>query len=400
MSVHQSRFAGEKILIADDEKVIVELVGLLLKKRGFEVLSAHDGEQCLQMVEKHRPALVLLDYMMPVMNGLDALKLIRSQYPDTCVVMFTGKGNEEVAVELMRAGAADYLRKPFANSSLQERIDAVLSVRKVEIKNRELLRERELLQCEIEQWNSKLEQRVREKSSELEQAHKEIVQAEKLAALGHISAGMVHEIRNPLNSINLFAQILLSAEGLDEENQGYVYKITQEVERIDEILIQMLASSPGDVNKQMKVDLAEIIDKVLCDYQTRINKQKIELVLNIDRQVPLIKADFLEIEQIFTNLIGNSLFEMPEGGILTISLQSDAEKLSVTVADTGPGIPHENIPRIFDPFFTTKEKGTGFGLSVVLRIVKSCGGHIHVNSSPGAGACFAIELPLFPDSVH
>ena len=154
MAARQSRFAGEKILIVDDEAVIVELAGLLLKKRGFEVFSAFDGKQCLQMVAEHQPALVLLDYMMPVMNGLDALKVIRSQYPDTSVVMFTGKGNEEVAAEIMKAGAADYLRKPFTDSSLPERIDAVLSIRQVEIENRELLKERELLQGEIKQWNS------------------------------------------------------------------------------------------------------------------------------------------------------------------------------------------------------------------------------------------------------
>lgn len=400
MSAHLSRFAGEKILISDDDEAIVNLVGLLLKKYGFAVLSAANGEQCLQMVAEHQPALVLLDYMMPVMNGLDTLKQIRSHYPDTYVVIFTGMGNEDVAVDLMKAGASDYLRKPFTNRNLKERIDAVLSVRKIEIENRELLKEREILQCEIQQWNTKLEQRVREKSTQLEQAHKEIIQSEKLAALGHISAGMVHEIRNPLNSINLFAQILLSAAGLDEENQGYLHKITQEVERIDEILIQLLASSPADKTKLGRVDLADVIDKVLSDYQARIHKQQIELHLNIDRHVPLIRAYPLDVEKIFTNLIGNALFEMPEGGILTIALQIDAEKLSVTVADTGQGIPHENIQRIFDPFFTTKKMGTGFGLSVVLQVVKSCGGKIHVDSSPGAGACFTIELPLFPDSVH
>ena len=400
MPVLRSRFTGEKILIADDEEVIVDLAGLLLTKYGFEVFSAHNGEQCLEMVEKHRPALVLLDYMMPVMNGLDALKKIRSQYPDTYVVMFSGKGSEEVAVELMKAGAADYLRKPFTNRSLKERIDTVLSVRKVEIENRALLKEREFLQGEIKQWNLKLEQRVREKSSELEQAHKEIVQAEKLATLGHISAGMAHEIRNPLNSINLFAQILLAAEKLDQEHQDYVYKITQEVERIDEFLIQMLASSPGENNKQKWVDLAVIIDKIINDNQPRINTQRIHLELSIDRKAPLIQAEPLEIEQIFTNLIGNALFEMATGGTLSISLQADSEKLLVTVSDTGAGILPENVPRIFDPFFTTKEKGTGFGLSIVLRVVKSCGGRIFVDSSLGGGTCFTIELPLFPSSVH
>jgi len=96
---------------------------------------------------------------------------------------------------------------------------------------------------QIEQWNVKLEQRVREKSMELAHAHEEIVQSEKLAALGHVSAGMAHEIRNPLNSINLFAQLLFTADCLDEENRTYVDKITQEVDRIDETLMQMLASS-------------------------------------------------------------------------------------------------------------------------------------------------------------
>ena len=181
---------------------------------------------------------------------------------------------------------------------------------------------------------------------------------------------------------------------------SYVYKITQEVERIDEILIQMLASSPDDSNKQKLVDLVEIIDKVLSDYQARIDKQRIELKLNINRKAPLIRADLHEIEKIFTNLIGNALYEMPEGGVLTIALQADVEKILVMISDTGSGIPSGNISRIFDPFFTTKEKGTGFGLSVVLQVISSLGGRITVDSPPGSGACFIIELPLLPASVH
>jgi signal transduction histidine kinase len=400
MTDSQSCFLGEKILVVDDDLLIVKLTVLLLEKWGFQVFTASDGKQCLEMVARHRPALVLLDYMMPVMNGLEALRLIRAHYPDTSVIMFTGKGNEEVAVELMMAGAADYLRKPFVNGNLRERIEAVLATRKVELENRELLKERELLQNEIKLWNEKLEKRVLEKSSELEQAHKEIVQSEKLAALGHISAGMAHEIRNPLNSINLFAQILSTAEGLDEENRGYINKILQEVERIDEILIQMLASSSGKENKTESVDFIKIIEKVLCDSQARIEKQGINLDLDLPQEIPLLQADPLEIEQIFTNLISNALYEMPNGGVLSLSVTADAEKIVITIADTGRGIAPEYVQRIFDPFFTTKERGTGFGLSVVMRIVKSCGGQIHVDSTQGGGAQFIIKLPLLPDSVH
>lgn len=395
MSEGQSCFAGEKILVVDDEDSIVKLTSLLLKKWGFDTLSASNGEECLNMVEKHRPGLVLLDYMMPVMNGLEALKQIRQRYPDTYVIMFTGKGSEEVAVEVMKAGAADYLRKPFVKGSLKDRIDKVLFARQVEIENREILHERELLQHEIKMWNEKLEQRVREKSHELEQAHKEILQSEKLAALGHISAGMAHEIRNPLNSINLFAQILQTAEGLDGENRDYVDKIIQEVERIDDILVQMLASSPGKDSLPHQVALPTVINKVVSDYHARIEKQNIELVLDIEQDAPCIAADSLEVEQIFTNLIGNALYEMPDGGVLTISLHSNSEKLWFSVTDSGGGIAEENIKHIFDPFFTTKDNGTGFGLSVVMRIVSSFGGKVHAANTHASGARFSVEIPLF-----
>ncbi len=400
MNMSKSRFAGEKVLLVDDEEVILELTTLLLKKRGFEVLLARNGEECVRAVAEHQPALVLLDYMMPVMNGLDALKQIKINYPDTYVIMFTGKGSEEVAVELMKAGASDYLQKPFSNKHLQDRVDSILSIRKVELENHELLKEREFLQREIEEWNRELEERVVSKSRELERAHKEIIQSEKLATLGHISAGMAHEIRNPLNSINLFAQILFSAPELDEENRGYVQKITQEVERIDSILLQMLAASKGKGKIKNRVDLVGIINKVLSASNVQIEAQGVQVDSRMDTDAPRIEADPIEIEQIFTNLISNALFEMPSGGTLTICLENDAEHLSIKIADTGQGIPPENISRLFDPFFTTKEKGTGFGLSVVLRIVKGCGGKISVESQPGEGACFIVDLPLLPAAVH
>lgn len=400
MTMGLSRFAGEKVLLVDDEEVILELTALLLRKRGFNVLMARNGEECIRRVAEHQPALVLLDFMMPVMNGLDALKQIKINYPDTYVIMFTGKGSEEVAVELMKAGASDYLQKPFSNKNLQDRIDSILAIRKVELENHELHKEREFLQREIEEWNRELEQRVVIKSRELEMAHKEIIQSEKLATLGHISAGMAHEIRNPLNSINLFAQILQSAPELDAENRMYVDKISQEVERIDQILLQMLAASKGQGKQRVRVNLEAIIHKVLKDAKIQIGAQNISVECSLDSDAPMIEADPIEVEQIFTNLIGNALFEMPDGGRLGVVLTSDAEKLSVKISDSGQGIPTENLSRLFDPFFTTKEKGTGFGLSVVLRIVKGCGGKISVESRPGEGATFIVELPLLPASIH
>ena len=177
-------------------------------------------------------------------------------------------------------------------------------------------------------------------------------------------------------------------------------KVIYEVERIDNILVQMLASSKGDQKGKNQVALAAMINKVLENYSVQIEAQQVEVATSIDTDSPKIQADPLEVEQIFTNLIGNALFEMPGGGRLTITLRSDAEKLLIRVSDTGKGIPGENLSRVFDPFFTTKEKGTGFGLSVVLRIVNGCGGKIKAENIEGAGASFLIELPLLPASVH
>ncbi len=390
---HTSQFAGEKILVVDDEEVIVDLTALLLRGRGFEVLTAHNGEECLEVVRREQPALVLLDYMMPVMDGETALKKIVQQHPDTYVIMFTGKGSEEVAVRLMKTGAADYLQKPFVNSSLLERIDTVLLIRLVELANRELMREKDLLQREIEAWNLHLERRVEEKTKELELAHREILQAEKLAALGHISAGMAHEIRNPLNAINLFAQILTGAYGDDPENSSYIRKIIEEVERIDSILIKMLAASRGTAAPRSQVQLELIAEKVLHDCEVLCRSQGVEVEYAVEGSLPPIVADPTEVEQIFTNLVTNALFEMQQGGRLGLRLSRDEGFILLEISDTGRGIPKEHLNQIFDPFFTTKEKGTGFGLSVVLRIVRGYGGLIKAESEVGCGTTFIVKLP-------
>lgn len=387
-------FAGETVLVVDDEAVIAELSSLLLKRSGFNVLTASNGQECLSLVEEHRPSLVLLDYMMPVMNGLDALRQIQKHYPDTWVIVFTGKGSEEVAVESMKAGAADYLQKPLVNENLLGRIENVLNRRKAEIENRRLVEERDVLQREIKEWNKELEKRVHQKSCELEVAHKEIIQSEKLAAFGHVAAGMAHEIRNPLNSINLFAQVLLSDSQINADNRDYIKKITHEVERIDNILIQMLDSSRSQEKVRQLLDIDTVLDKVVQSIRPTVDAQSVQLVLDLQDRIPQLEADPVEMEQIFTNLIGNALYEMPNGGRLQVSLSSDDEKITIKVADSGQGIPQENFQRIFDPFFTTRSKGTGFGLSVVLRIVNSCGGQIRVASAPGEGAEFTVELPF------
>ncbi|TLM60382.1 MAG: response regulator [Deltaproteobacteria bacterium] len=385
---------NKKVIVIDDEKMILDLTAMVLQHRGYEVFTADNALDGYEIIRREQPAIALLDYMMPRVNGLTALREIRQRFPSTYVIMFTGKGSEEIAVELMKAGAADYILKPFSNANLVDRIDAILRLRSIELRNRELLEEREKLLEEIAEWNRELERRVAEKSLELERAHAEILQNEKLAALGHLSAGMAHEIRNPLNSIGLFAQILRSGVEHDPEMVSYTAKIINEVERIDDILVRLLATSRRSPFQLRSIHVQEVIRQVVASFEEQARLQQVELVTEQVGEPPAILADGDELAQIFTNLIANALFEMRDGGVLEIRLEHADRLLTVTVGDTGKGIPPENLTKIFDPFFTTKEKGTGFGLSVVLRIVKTYGGRIRAENRPGGGTRFVIDIPL------
>jgi signal transduction histidine kinase len=331
--------------------------------------------------------------MMPGMDGLTALRQMTARFPDTYVLMFTGKGSEELAVEIMKAGAADYILKPFKTQDLAERIDQVLKVRAVQVHNRQLMEERQRLMAEVEAWNRELERRVQEKTAALQRAQTEILQAEKLASLGHLSGGLAHEIRNPLNSISLFVQLLKG--GLDESEQSeYLDKIMKEIDRIDNLLTRLLAASKRPRYELSRVNIDAVISGVIDSFRPQLNHFGIEVTTRLHRVPPPIQADAAEIGQIFSNLILNAIQAMPQGGTLSLDVDHNASEASIRIADTGGGIPPEHLASVFDPFFTTKSSGTGLGLSVVYRIVSTYQGKIEVERTDGGGTVFLVRLPL------
>jgi len=381
------------ILVIDDEESILNLVAIILRSRGYEVATASNAQTGLELVSSLNPSLVLLDYMMPGIDGLEALQKIRSGYPDTYVIMFTGKGSEEIAVTLMKAGASDYMLKPFSNQNLIERIEGVLKIRDVEIRNRELVTEREQLLQEIRAWNQELESRIKKESEALTRAHAEVVQSQKLATLGYLAAGMAHEIRNPLNSISLFTQLI--RDGIkDPEKLDYIEKILKEVDRVDSTLRKLLDTAKRPVFALTDVKLERVIHNALESFTPQTTQQGIAVKFTFPASMPELKADPAELEQIFTNLFLNAIHDMSAGGELTVELLQENSDAVILVSDSGKGIPPENLPNIFDPFFTTKSRGTGMGLSVVLRIVKNYGGSVDVARSDESGTTFRVRLPL------
>ncbi|HZV82812.1 MAG TPA: response regulator [Geobacteraceae bacterium] len=385
--------ATPTILVIDDEKSVRDLVSIIIASRGYNVASAEDAVEGMKLVAALRPDLVLMDYMMPGVDGLTALGQMRAEYPDTYVIMFTGKGSEEIAVALMKGGASDYILKPFNNQNLVERIENVLKIRGVELKNKELLAEREKLLEEIKAWNLELEQRIQKESEDLRKAHAEVVQSQKLATLGYLAAGMAHEIRNPLNTISLFVQLL--REGLDDpEKLEYVEKILREVDRVDDTLRKLLHTAKRPMFELSDVDVEQVIRTTLDSFRPQTAVHRIAVEFTTIGTPPPLKADPEELKQIFTNLVLNAIHEMPDGGRLGVELYHDGNDVTVLVSDTGSGIPRENLPSIFDPFFTTKSRGTGMGLAVVLRIVKNYGGRIEVANTGDSGTVFLVSLPI------
>ena len=388
-----------RVLVVDDDRVILELASIVLRSDGYSVQTASDGTQALLLLEDALPDLILLDYMMPGMNGLDVLRTIKEKFPDIAVIIFTGMGSEDVAVRAMKAGAADYIMKPFRNHDLLDRATAVLRFRALELQNRELLEERERHLQKIEEWNLELERRVAEKSQELELAHAEILQAEKLATLGHLAAGLTHEIRNPLNSINLFAQILKNNPDATPQSVEFLERIQSDIDRIDNLLIKLLSVSRAQRRISSVVPINVIAQEVLSSFQPQMDVQKINLQEKIVATPPFY-GDEEEIRQVFTNLIANALHAMPTGGELRVSVLPEQDTIQIEISDTGCGIPLEHQARVFDPFFSTHPKGTGFGLSIVLRTIKTYNGKISLTSQPGVGTTFTVLLPVLQPSTE
>ena len=218
--------------------------------------------------------------------------------------------------------------------------------------------------------------------------------ADRLATIGELAAGAAHEIRNPLTAIRSSLQYLESKQ-TDETARRLVSSALLETNRINEIVSALMAfSRPTEIVREL-LEILPILEESIDLITFQARTQKVE-VRRVFPEKPLsVLGDKSQLKQLFLNLFLNAVQSMPAGGTLTVeALRKDGPKAVVTVADTGEGIPEENMDRIFDPFFTTKKGGTGLGLSICYNIVKSHAGDIEVKSRIGQGTTILVSLPL------
>lgn len=245
------------------------------------------------------------------------------------------------------------------------------------------------------------ERRLRRQYAELQETHQQLAQAAKLASVGRLAGGMAHEINNPITSILSLATHMAeekNAGALTSRQHTNVQLIAQQAQRVSKIVGNLLTFSRQSRLHLGQVDVGELLETAAGLVQYRLRESRIRLRRQIDPALPVVLGDAGRLTEVFVNLLNNSIDAMPGGGTLIVRASADGGPtggVRVEVADTGLGIPPEQIPRIFDPFFTTKGpgRGTGLGLSISHGIVKDHGGQIWAESPPGAGATLVVTLP-------
>ncbi len=378
----------DKLLIVDDDPEIAAALKLFLEDEGFAPAWARDGKTALEMLKDvNEYSLVLLDISMPGINGIEVLKLLHDSGSDAAVVMMSGHGSEELAVECMRNGAEDYIVKPFALDDLLQRLERAKNHRLALIEKKQLEQEKE-----------------------------------------DFSLMLSHDMKNPMTAV--IGSIDIIREGrLGPVNAEQIEYLQSAIDSCNEVvtmidnLLDIRRFESGKMTLAIQpYNIESIIRKVTEQFTRTAEHDGIRLLLNLDSSVPEIAVDRKALIRIMGNLLGNSLKFTPEGGEIEVScecVQNDAAHraqipgyaknpqlfsemrcfVRICVRDTGTGIPSHELGRIFDRYAQSRSGsgrehgGAGLGLAFSKWAVESFGGLIWAESEAGQGSRIVILLP-------
>jgi len=408
-----------EVVVAEDNADMRRLLAHLLGAE-FHVRAARNGRQALELVRARAPALVVTDVMMPEMSGTELCEAIKGDaaLAGVPVMLVTSKAEREMKIRGLELGADDYVTKPFHPRELLARARALVRVR--------------LLQQELAEQNAALDRAL----THLRETEVALVQAERLAAVGELAAGIAHEVNNPVNFSLNSLRALAAAVGQVREFAGRLAQVDwrdaaklpahlAEVQRleadiglaevsatIDELVaivvegLERTSRLVGDLRdfgapgerEHVPVDIRACLDSTLQMIGPALGRQRVAVERDYAAGLPPVSADPSALKQLFLNLLKNAgeALEKTGGRVRVSAARSPEGKgVVVSIADDGPGIDPTLAERVFEPFFTTKPagRGTGLGLSICRRIAEAHRGALEVASTPGAGAVFTVRLP-------
>ncbi len=379
-----------RILIADDEPDMLKYLKSQLSVR-FQVIEAVDGQQAVEKASQFLPDVIVCDMMMPEKNGLEVCRELRERTSTRSIpiLLLTARADEETKLAALSAGANDFITKPFSTTELSVRLKNLFDAHSLQ---QELARQNQILEATIEQ---------------LKETEVQLVHSEKLASLGRMSAGIIHEINNPLNFAKTALYVLrIMTESLSANEKKEFREVLEDmgegINRIGSIVSDLRTFTQPHLTQLEKVSVSEVVNSAL-----RLLSNEWENKVRVEKEIPehqTIWANHNQITQVMVNLLQNALHALGKkhcsesGATIWIrGIEENGESL-IIVRDNGEGITSENLQKIFDPFFTTKDvgEGMGLGLSICYRIMKQHGGRIQVESERGTYAEFTLHFSQRP----
>ncbi|MDJ0835996.1 MAG: ATP-binding protein [Acidobacteriota bacterium] len=414
---------GFNILIVDDEAVNRQVLTNQLALQNYRITEASGGPEALELLEKNgnRFDLILLDIMMPGMSGYEVCEKLRQHHPvhELPIIFLTARNQVNDLVNAFAAGANDYLSKPVSKNELLSRVNTHLCLLDI---------------------NRNLEQKVSERTRDLRavnekiiRTQKQLVVQEKLASLGTLTAGIAHEIKNPLNFVNNFAELIIELTGELSNELASVYEqlspdaytyfdevigdlhrnavsIHKHGTRANHIVQSMMNLARGDRGEWREAELNPLVEEfanmAYHGWPGMKNGARVQLEKQYDSAVGKVSISVQDLSRVIINLVNNALQAVVEKAHedeadylpkISVTTRDNEETVTIVIADNGPGIDREHLDKIFTPFFTTRPTGSGnIGLGLYICydiVVNEHGGELKVDSQPGQGTRFDIILP-------
>ncbi|WP_017314584.1 ATP-binding response regulator [Mastigocladopsis repens] len=391
-----------RILVVDDDEVDRIAVRRALTKAGVEMELSEmvDGTQVLAILTDTLYDCVFLDYRLPDQNGLSLLQKLRSHNINVPVIVLTGQGDEQIAVELMKAGASDYLSKSRLSpiilaQVLRNAIRIHRAEMQVALANQQLRESNELL--------IRKNQELEAQRQHIELQNLKLIEASRLKS--QFLATMSHELRTPMNAIIGFSQLLLRPKcgQLTDQQTDMVQRILNNGKHLLMLLNEVLDFSKLEAGRlDLKpdiFDLSKVVNATVEEMRSLAEQKHLSLFIQSDLQNPVVFNDPIRVRQILTNLLSNAIKFTESGGIAVEVKELSENEVEIAVRDTGIGIAPADLQNIFEAFrqvdqsITRKYPGTGLGLPIIKALLQKMGGKIALESQLGEGSVFRVKIP-------
>jgi two-component system sensor histidine kinase/response regulator len=380
-----------KVLVVDDEPRNLEVISHFLAMEGFQVATAEDGEAALAAVSAEPPDVILLDVVMPHLEGFEVCRRLKAD-PATVfipVVILTALRGAQERIKGAAAGADDFLSKPFDHVELITRVKSLVRVKR--------------LHDQIQAYNRELEARVVQRTAELQHAYEELKELDRLKS--EFIANVSHELRTPL--LHVKGTISLLADGtLGKLTLGQAQSLNVAQGAIDQLgrIVEDIVDF-GDVYEERRlmlepVALAEVCQSALRAIARVADRRAVAVTLTLPPDLPRVRADPDALTRVLWHLLDNAVKFSPPGGAVEIKAEKRRAKIWIAILDHGSGIAPHELDRIFQMFYqvdgstTRTAGGMGLGLALVKRLMEAHGSTVEVQSEVGKGSTFSFELPV------